>query len=275
MKITLCSLIVILHISTIFADDFDEFQIQEISNEVTALNLNSDDIGKRFKQNIVLSLLDIAVTRLYTKQTADVTNYTQQILDNLKPIIIEQGLDPLELPDEAIDLLIGGSVTLTNGWLEDFSTIGVYDTVKLSYNNETNIIDLTLPLSFDELMISYDYKTKVLLLTISGDVKAKISDVKLSLHLGFDFNSYEAFVDEIDVKNSGSISFDFSGLGLLDWVIEAMSTVLTILFHDIILGVINAIIYNPVENVVENLNEKINEFLHTNSTAIQHFRLNI
>ncbi|KAF7287567.1 hypothetical protein GWI33_005930 [Rhynchophorus ferrugineus] len=256
MKITLCSLIVILHISTIFADDFDEFQIQEISNEVTALNLNSDDIGKRFKQNIVLSLLDIAVTRLYTKQTADVTNYTQQILDNLKPIIIEQGLDPLELPDEEIDLLIGGSVTLTNGWLEDFSTIGVYDTVKLSYNNETNIIDLTLPLSFDELM-------------------AKISDVKLSLHLGFDFNSYEAFVDEIDVKNSGSISFDFSGLGLLDWVIEAMSTVLTILFHDIILGVINAIIYNPVENVVENLNEKINEFLHTNSTAIQHFRLNI
>ncbi|CAG9764369.1 unnamed protein product [Ceutorhynchus assimilis] len=197
---------------------------------------------------------------------ADVTEYVLEIMTNLQEVIVRQGYDPLELSDETIKLF-PGSVTLKNGWLSDASTITVSDSVIARYTISTKVLDVVLPISFNCLLITYDYVTKIILLRIHGDVEAEIKHFKLDLELGFNFSSYHAFASKANVKDSGSIAFKFTGLGLLDWVINLLIGVFTTLFRGIILSVINLIIESPVQSIVSAINNAIDQLLQNNSTA--------
>ncbi|XP_076254885.1 uncharacterized protein LOC143192931 [Rhynchophorus ferrugineus] len=257
--------LVCLTIGSFGSSEIDQEQIKEISRKITEINFNNTDFNNDFKMNILKAVLGMQTVRVSDTYDADVTNFTEQLLTNVRALIIDQGLEPLQLPDEKVNLVVTGNVHLTNGWLTDLSTIWTYDEVQINYSNETKILDVTLPLSFDVLLITYDYKTKIILVTIHGDLKAKVKKVKLNLHLGFNFNTYQAFVDKLDVKKSGTITIEFTGLGLLNWIIDAMSDVLIALFHNLILGIVDSIIQTPVQAVVEDINEIINNFLYPSS----------
>lgn len=198
---------------------------------------------------------------------ADLTEYTLAILTHISEVIVHSGYDPLELSDQHLSLF-PGSLDLSNGWLQDLSTITVYDEVVAKYTRADHLFELTLPIAFNQILIDYNYHVQIVLLGISGTVDAKVSNLKLNLHMGFNFTSYQAFVDNIDVKDSGSIQIKFTGLGLLDWVVELLTNAVIGVFHNLILGIVNLIIYNPVNEVVETINNIIYEVLHPNSTSV-------
>lgn len=252
----------LLCISSSFGSENEPVGIK--AKGLVELDLADTQFVSEIKQEVLKS---VRSWRLRETLEADVTNYTNEILDNVGLYLVENGMDPMELSDELVDLLLLGKINMTNGWLQELSSIGTYENVYVTYSNDTKKLELSLPLSFDSLLITYKYKYTYLLITISGNIKAKISDVKINLHLGFDFSTYQAFVNKIDVKSSGKIDFEFTGLGLLDWMIDAFSSVLTTLFHNLILGIINAIVYNPVQSVVSEINSVINSILHPNSTS--------
>lgn len=197
----------------------------------------------------------------------NITDYALEILHNVASFIVRKGYDPMELSDEYLNLLVG-SLSLNNGWLQDLSTVTFSDDVIVKYSRDSKILDLTLPLAFKTLLIDYDYKaTAVLIFSLTGTVNAKVSDLKLDLHMGFNFSEYHAFVDNLDVKNSGKIDLTFTGLGLLDWIIDMMSSALTTLFHTLILSIADLVIYIPVQSVVNAINDGIDGLLHPNSTT--------
>ncbi|CAH1126133.1 unnamed protein product [Ceutorhynchus assimilis] len=197
---------------------------------------------------------------------ADVTEYVLGVMTDVQEVIVRQGYDPMELSDETINLF-PGSVTLKNGWLSDASTITVCDSVIAKYTIATKVLDIVLPISFDCFLITYDYHTQIILLSINGDVQAEIKHFKLELELGFNFSSYHAYASKANVKDSGTISFKFTGLGLLDWIIDLMIGVFTTFFHGIILSVINLIIESPIQSIVSAINNAIDQFLQNNATV--------
>ncbi|XP_050309178.1 uncharacterized protein LOC126745389 [Anthonomus grandis grandis] len=199
---------------------------------------------------------------------ADVTDYVIKIMKNLQNVIVQLGLDPMGLSNQTIKLIPTGKLDIYDGWLSDLSTINISDSVLVRYTQETDILDLTLPLAFKSLLITYDYHVKIVLLSIKGTIDAKIKQVKCNLRLGFNLTSYHAFVDDVDITDSGTITFKFTGLGLLDWIINLLTGVLTTLFHSIILGVINAVIYVPVNSIVDVINTAIDNVFHNNSTSL-------
>ncbi|XP_050309172.1 uncharacterized protein LOC126745387 [Anthonomus grandis grandis] len=202
---------------------------------------------------------------------ADVTDYALKVVKNIENLIIEGGLDPLALSNQSINMIVG-SITLTDGWLQELSTLNISDAVIAKYTQTTGVLELTLPLAFDSILISYDYHTKVLLLSIKGAIDAKVKHVSMNLHMGFNFTNYHAFVDDVDITDTGSITIKLTGLGLLDWIIEMITNTLTALFHSIIIWVVNLVIYTPVNMVVNAINDAIDSVLNgSNSTLLNYY----
>lgn len=108
---------------------------------------------------------------------ANVTDYALELLANVQKLIIQDGLDPLELSDQYINLIDLGYVNITDGWLQQLSTITLSGDVIAKYSMSTHILEITLPIAFDNLLISYDYHTQVLLLSIEGTVDAQVQNV--------------------------------------------------------------------------------------------------
>ncbi|ENN79566.1 hypothetical protein HUJ04_005702 [Dendroctonus ponderosae] len=201
---------------------------------------------------------------------ADVTKYAYEIVEKIQELIIQQGFDPMALSDEEIELPLT-TLNLTNGWVVDLSTLNVSDSVIVKYSTETKVLELTIPLAFHELLISYDYHFVQLLVSVKGAINAKISNFKLNLHLGFNFSDYHAFVDKADVRDTGSITIEFTGLGLLDWIIDLLTDWGIVFLHGIILSIVDLIIQQPVEGFVSDINALIDSMLHPNSTLAGSF----
>ncbi|XP_030755013.1 uncharacterized protein LOC115881606 [Sitophilus oryzae] len=248
-------------ISVSWGTETSEFEA--FTNDIVEVNLN-EVIPIELKEKLLQGILTDYVDSLKESYSADVTSYANEILANVGAFILEQGLDPVSLPDESIKVLTS-TFHLTEGSLESLSTIGTYDNVIVYYNSDTKILDLTLPISFEKLVIKYKYRTKVLLVTVKGDVTAKITDVKANLNLGFNFSSYQVFAEKVNLKHSGNIHIDITGLGVLDYLLDAMTTVLTTLFHNLILKIVDNVIDTPVQSIVTDLNNIINNILHPNS----------
>ncbi|KAJ8957614.1 hypothetical protein NQ314_006517 [Rhamnusium bicolor] len=80
------------------------------------------------------------------------------------------------------------------------------------------------------LKFTYQYRTKVLLLSISGGADGRVQNVKVNVNLSFDFANYHASLDQFDIKDTGKISLKFTGNGLVDWITNTMTSVVTLFF---------------------------------------------
>lgn len=124
-----------------------------------------------------------------------------------------------------------GDLTLSQGWLQDTSTIGRYDDVIVTYDRQTKKYTLSVPLLFDSLEVknkalntlgkiiliyffqfTYDYKVQVLLLSYSGGIIGKVKDLRIYTTLTFDFNNYQASLEKFDLTNSGYVILFIKGV---------------------------------------------------------------
>ncbi|XP_019873964.2 uncharacterized protein LOC109602077 [Aethina tumida] len=199
--------------------------------------------------------------------TAEVNEYVDKLLANIGNFIIQSGLDPMELPDLEQGLIPMGDLTLSQGWLQDTSTIGRYDDVIVTYDRQTKKYTLSVPLLFDSLEFTYDYKVQVLLLSYSGGIIGKVKDLRIYTTLTFDFNNYQASLEKFDLTNSGTLSLKFTGNVLVDWLVNAISTVVSTILHPIIIRIIQAIVKSPLEAVVAIINQFIDSILHPSTAA--------
>ncbi|KAL1513315.1 hypothetical protein ABEB36_002737 [Hypothenemus hampei] len=236
----------------------------QLKEGITPQRLPPVDISNNIVPSSNYDIEDIRFSGI----TANVTEYAYKILENIRTLIIRGGLDPLQLSPQYVSLFPVGYMNLTDGWVQDLSTITFSDSVIATYSVDTNILALTLPIEFETLLINYDYHTVITLLSFTGTCDAEISKVKLNLHLGFNFTDFHAFVDKADVKDSGNIIIKFTGLGLLDWIIDAMSDAALLLFHGVILSIVDLFIDKPVDDFVNQLNALIDEILNSTKTTV-------
>ncbi|CAG9769813.1 unnamed protein product [Ceutorhynchus assimilis] len=181
-----------------------------------------------------------------------------EAIDKLRAYFISCGFDPLELDDQKLQLLgIIGSIKLTSGWLQDISTISRNDDVIVSYNSATKKVAFTLPLKFNVLLFTYKYVTRVTLLKIKGDVLGKIQDVVMNLNLIFDGSTGKFVLKSVSMKDSGKITVKFSGHSLVDWITNAMTSVITEVLHPLLISMLQSGAMSVGNDITDAVNEYI------------------
>lgn len=186
--------------------------------------------------------------------SAIIDEFLDRLLENVKVIIIKNGIDPTSLPDERVNIGIGHT-DLTEGQLNDTSTIQRYEDATISYDEGSRQLTAEMVLRFEDLKFIYKYHTKVTIISMTGHLHGDIEHIHIHVKLGFDFNEYKMFVDSIDFKHTGDINITFSGNGAVDWIINAMSKVLTTILHDLILSIVKNIVESPINALVDAINK--------------------
>ncbi|XP_050309180.1 uncharacterized protein LOC126745391 [Anthonomus grandis grandis] len=225
---------------------------------VSAQDLASDDTLAKFVEALKKLINDGDASGIFN---IELNPLLDELLVNVKDALIRNGMDPMDLDDETLQLLgIVGSIKLTNGMLQDTSTVAREGDVVVSYNSNTKRLTFNLPLTFKVLLFTYKYTTRVTLLTISGDVQGKIDDVSMNLVVAFDANTKTFVLDDLSLKNSGKITVKFTGNGLVDWLTNAMTAVITTVLHPLIVAILESNFMVFGEEVVR----AFNEYLHAN-----------
>lgn len=187
-------------------------------------------------------------------------DYVDQIMANVQTLILESGLDPTDIPDLSVDIGIG-TTDLSEGQLNDTSTIMRYEDATLSYDNVSKRLVAAMVIRFEDLKFIYKYHTKVTFISITGHITGEVQHIHINLNLGFDFDGWRVFVDKLDFQHTGDINVRVSGNDAIDWITNAMSWAITGILHNVILDIIKGVIADPINQIVDS----INSILHPSS----------
>ncbi|CAG9829934.1 unnamed protein product [Diabrotica balteata] len=236
-----------------------------VSHDAKFTELLSQEILEQV--DVELLLTQIETIYLHEKSssgniTAELNEFLDKVLENVGNYIINHGYDPFPIPDTVLNLPITGSITLKKGWLRDLSMIKRYKDTDVIYSSAEKKLKMVFSLQFQELQFVYNYITNYLLLTIKGDVEGKIENVIIEAALNFDFNTYNATLDNFDIMNTGSIDIHFSGNDLIDWLTNMMTGVVTAFLHPLILSIIQNVFKGTLSDLVDAVNEIIHGILH-------------
>ncbi|KAG5874040.1 hypothetical protein JTB14_021768, partial [Gonioctena quinquepunctata] len=189
------------------------------------------------------------------KIIAVIDEYGDEIIEHIRQIIIRNGFDPVELPNDTLKLIPLGSCTLSDGWLQNLSLLSRDKDIEITYSSSRRIVELEIPIKFDALMFSYNYVTKVFPLTLRGGIEGKLSNVKVNIILSYNTRTSRAHLDKFDITKTGGISIRFTGNALLDWISNAMSSVITLFLKPIILNIVDWILKGSLDSMVDTINE--------------------
>ncbi|EFA03851.1 uncharacterized protein LOC660232 [Tribolium castaneum] len=214
-------------------------------------------------------LLELSKTLDKTKSGTEaiINDYADKIFANLHDLMIH-GFDPIEMPDQhsgfnyTLIITYHGELDLTHGWLSDISTIHRGGDVVVTYSSNTKYLEVTVPIAFDDMQFTYDYSAKIMGLGPTGGIEGKIAKLTCEVKIGFDVEAIQASLDEFYITNSGHITFHFNGNVLVDWLLNLLTDVTTILLKEVILLVVEGVVRGGLTSAVDAINDAINGFLN-------------
>ncbi|XP_028139256.1 uncharacterized protein LOC114333564 [Diabrotica virgifera virgifera] len=193
--------------------------------------------------------------------TVFLNQYADTIFNNLQNFIRQHNWQNVDIPDTHLKIS-GGSVDLTRGNLNDLDTISRGGDVILTYEGDNKKLVIELPITFGDLRFHYHHHTKVLFISMSGEVDGTVKHIQVSAIASFDFNSNTVFLDHYDMKHSGDVTVHFSGNPVVDWLANAISAVVTTFMGQVIINVMAKFIRDNLRAVIENLNEAIAQIIN-------------
>nr|CAD7458831.1 unnamed protein product [Timema tahoe] len=222
---------------------------------------------------------------LKPRTEADFDDYLDSLLDGIRTYASEMGLDPLPLPDYtetlSIDLLLvnfQGEVDLKDGILQDIVTVSRQGDAIIDYEDMGATI--TFDLGFDELrdrtsyvdelrighaiidelrigQYQYNFEASIMGIGPSGLAHGTITDLSVHVVIDADLTNIthvDLELEDLKIIHTGSISVLLEGpLELLDIVADGISAVITTLFKDEIMIVIESEVRRVVEEVIAKL----------------------
>nr|XP_015835604.1 PREDICTED: uncharacterized protein LOC103312896 [Tribolium castaneum] len=221
-----------------------------------------------FANEEVLKEIIGGIKRPKSGTEAILNEYADKIFQNIQNLMIHGGFDPIEMPDMhtgfnyTLIITYHGELDLTHGWLSDLSTIHRSGDVVVSYSSNTKYLEITVPIAFDDLQFTYDYSAKIMGLGPTGGIEGKANSVGVRVKIGFNVETLEASLDEFSITNSGRITFHFNGNALIDWLLNLLTDVTTILLKRVILLVVENVIKGGLSAAIDAINEVINGFLN-------------
>jgi len=191
--------------------------------------------------------------------------FIDEVLKNLRQMIIDNGWDPMDLPDLETgfsDTILGitwhGDAWLRNGLLWGLSTIERSGSTSFTVDQNTSMLELTAMLSLNRPSGKYDAHADFMGIGVNADVTLDIHDVKIYLDATAQLTENGLAQGDLKVKNFyidhlGSINVDISGLGPLDWILEILVDLVDTFFRDWIKDLVEG----PLRDLIQSLFDEI------------------
>ncbi|KAJ8956943.1 hypothetical protein NQ318_014362 [Aromia moschata] len=198
---------------------------------------------------------------------AKLNDFIDQVFENLKQKVQNSSTNTLSLPNLSLQLdNNGGYLNLSNGLLEDIFYLKRNGDVEIEYNFDENILNLTLPIQLDDVKYHFNYATKVVLLDVVGGLHGSIKNLKIDISLRFDLNTYKATLDHYDMNNTGTITISFTGNPVVDWLVDAISAVITTVLHPLIVDILQKAISGIITNILATINDTLDGIFNPTTT---------
>ncbi|ENN79565.1 hypothetical protein YQE_04027, partial [Dendroctonus ponderosae] len=171
------------------------------------------------------------------------------------------------LLDEFLFQFSIGQVNLTEGNLTNLATIERYHNATLSYDSDNDTLALEFILRWEDIELSYKFHSQVELISSTGHVVAKVEHLKIHLKLVADLELVHLEEDSMDFNQTGAITLTYTGVGLLDYILDAMSDTLTAVLHNYVLEKVREIVMDPVDDVIDAVNDFLDDILRPTTTG--------
>lgn len=119
---------------------------------------------------------------------------------------------------------------------------------------EAMTLNLRIPLRVDTISVNYDYLAKIMNIGPTGGMEARVSKLNIFVEIVLDTKTLEVVLQDFKITDAGSINVRFSGHPLLDWLMNALTKVITLITHDIIKNVVEGQVKGLLEDVIAKIN---------------------
>merc|ERR1711997_810928 len=184
--------------------------------------------------------------------------YIDQILENLRQMIMDQGLDPMDLPDletSFSDTILGvtwhGSATLRNGQFWGLGSIA--RTGDTSFTSVDNVTELTAMLGLNGPKAHYDARAEFMGIGVGASAKINVADIQIYADMTMTIGSELGFqLKDFYISHLGNISVDIDGLGPLDWILEMLVDFIDEFFRDWIKDLVEGLLKDLLQDLLNN-----------------------
>ncbi|XP_063231931.1 uncharacterized protein LOC134536207 [Bacillus rossius redtenbacheri] len=171
---------------------------------------------------------------------ADLNGYMDKMIAYLKEYLNTHDMNPYLMPNVTRSLnllLLSSELDLYSGLLYQLDTIQS-EAASMDYGNQTALI--TADLGFNELKYEYPFRASVDGLAVRGLAHGVLDDLKVRVELNADLanlTDVHVSLQDLVISHTGTLTvlLNVDG-GLLDFVADAVSSVLTGVFKDIVMA---------------------------------------
>ncbi|XP_043215956.1 uncharacterized protein LOC122378680 [Amphibalanus amphitrite] len=184
------------------------------------------------------------------QSTANANDYFDRTLANARHLVLDNGLDPLPLPDEKLAVL-GTGVVLHDGHLDGLSNVHRTGDAIMSYDGEW--LGISGHIGFNGFGAGYSCKIEVI--GIGPDVTATATITETSVFFSAKISSQTLAIELVDFKieQVGTIDVDITGLGIFDWLLEPLTEAIVNLLDGIVVDIINLILEPMLRSFIESI----------------------
>jgi len=197
--------------------------------------------------------------------------YIDQVLDNLRQVIAEQGLDPASLPDLETgfsDTVLGitwhGTAWLRNGQLWGLSSISRTGETSLTVDENSGTVELTAMLSLSNLQGHYDAHADFMGIGVNAGATLHVQDIQIYADATAAISAEGSVTLQLQnfyINHLGSIDVDISGLGPLDWILGLLVDLVDTFFRDWIKDLVEGPLRDLLQNLLNDIHFDIPGYL--------------
>jgi len=197
--------------------------------------------------------------------------YIDMILENLRQLILDENMDPMDLPDLETgfsDTVLGitwhGKATLKHGKFWSLSTIA--RTGDTSFTVTDNVLELTAMLSLDKPHAHYDAHADFMGIGVNAGVTLNVKSIEIYLDATATLTSEGLAegalqVQDFRINHLGNIDVDISGLGPLDWILEILVDLVDEFFRDWIKDLVEGPLRDLIQSLFDSIHFDIPPFI--------------
>ncbi|PSN47749.1 hypothetical protein C0J52_04612 [Blattella germanica] len=186
---------------------------------------------------------------------ANVNNYFDDLVHNIRGWAANNGLDPLSLPDhieafsfQGIIIEWHGELDMTNGYLKDISTLDRRGDIIANYENK--LLTITANIGFEDLKFFFNYLANFMDITYDGTIDGTVTDLTIYVEIVADMETLSVHLQGFEINHTGSLNVEVHGNGLGDLLANAIVGVVTGAFKDVVMGVVEVEVRKVLEEAL-------------------------
>uniref|UniRef100_A0A0N7ZDC7 Uncharacterized protein n=1 Tax=Scylla olivacea TaxID=85551 RepID=A0A0N7ZDC7_SCYOL len=182
------------------------------------------------------------------------------VMDNLQVMLVENGFDPVALPntsmgfsDEVLGVVWHGEAKLYDGWMRGLASIHRSGNAEFIKNSEGRIRGLLASLSLGEMKGHYVCLAKFMDLGPIADVFIDVKGSDVYFEALLDTHQCKFRAEVLKVTKLGSIDVSIKGLSVLGWIVSSLMEFVMIFISGFIKNIVETVMKDMTDVVLDSI----------------------